>query len=506
MYLKGKNLARLCFAQKVWNHGSRSQVLSFVLVATLMVSLPGVLSGCGSQKAGISAPTLPARHWLEESPGVPIENKSKLQAAVPNLYDAGKTFSFEDCVFLSIQQSPALVNSAVDIEIKKLDLTSAVWKYLPEPRLRVGISNNLTVYNKNRHDTPANYGKTEFDVEIRATFPNPVETYFEHQARKVLHNLAISTHRKAIDGVIVEIADIYQRLEAQRKIMEIQKSLVPISKRVTAYWRKLEAVDGSQGVSLNLAIQREKEAELKLERTRIENTMLRTKLKTLAGVESLHKLNISTKNVDDMFKGFQGNSLSWEDRWLITEDAFLLRAQVKLKDFNILVAWAEYVPSLSVAFNQSPPTGQYQPPDGTDDTFFHLYIDFPLIDWGRRYRGVQTARMEKAKAFQDQRRARTKYSNQWLEAKQQVQLADTSLKIAKTSLEVASMKSKEAQINFNAGAITFPELASAQEALSEARIAHVDAELKYKLAQLMWMKVAGILKERYIGKPARELF
>ncbi len=466
----------------------------------------GTLAGCASSKAGISAPTLPARHWLEESPGVPIENKSKLQSAVPNLYNAQKEFSFEDCVFLSIQQSPALVDSAVDIEIKKLDLTSAVWEYLPEPRMRVTISNNLTAFNKNRNDTPANYGKTEFDVGFYATFPNPVETYFNHQARKVLYNLAISTHRKAVGEVITEIAEIYQRLDAQRQILEIQQELLPLTKKVTAYWKKVEAADGSRGVALNLAIQREREAELKVERTKIENTMLRTELKSLAGVESMHKMNLNTKDANAILAGFNGDSLNWENRWILTEDELLLRAQVKLRDFNILVAWAEYVPSMTFSVNQSPPAGQYQPVNGTDDTFLHLSLDFPLIDWGRRYRGVQTARMEKAKAFQEQRRARTKYSNIWIEAKQKVQLAETSLKISKTGLEVASMKAKEAQINFSAGTIDFPALASAQEALNAAKIAQVSAELDYKLAQLAWMDVAGVLKERYIGQPARELY
>ena len=70
---------------------------------------------CASNKAGLKSPELPARHWLEEAPGVPVENKAKLEAAVPNLYDADKNFSFEDCVFLTIQQSPLLVNGAVDL-------------------------------------------------------------------------------------------------------------------------------------------------------------------------------------------------------------------------------------------------------------------------------------------------------------------------------------------------------------------------------------------------------
>ena len=52
------------------------------------------------------------------------------------------------------------------------------------------------------------------------------------------------------------------------------------------------------------------------------------------------------------------------------------------------------IPSImSIALNNNPPAGQYQPTSGTEDTFLHLTFDFPLIDWGRRYRGVQTARM-----------------------------------------------------------------------------------------------------------------
>ena len=87
-------------------------------------------------EAGSDAPELPAKHWLEDVPGVPVENKSKLEAVIPNLYDPAKKFSFEDCVFLTIQQSPLLVNSAVELEIKRLALTDAVWKYLPNPHDR----------------------------------------------------------------------------------------------------------------------------------------------------------------------------------------------------------------------------------------------------------------------------------------------------------------------------------------------------------------------------------
>ena len=83
-----------------------------------------------------------------------------------------------------------------------------------------------------------------------------------------------------------------------------------------------------------------------------------------------------------------------------------------------------------------------------EDTFLHLSFDFPLIDWGRRYRGVQTARMQKAQAFHDLARKRTEYSNKWLEAEQKASLAQTELKLSQTRYDTAEMKYKEAKISF----------------------------------------------------------
>ena len=121
----------------------------------ICLAMAGLLmggSGCASNKADRSAPELPARHWLDDAPGIPIENKAKYDAAVPDLYKPNKKFGYEDCVYLTIQQSPALVNSAVDIEIKRVAQTSAAWKYLPEPHMTLTVSQNLTMKNMDTRD------------------------------------------------------------------------------------------------------------------------------------------------------------------------------------------------------------------------------------------------------------------------------------------------------------------------------------------------------------------
>lgn len=470
----------------------------------LMISA-ALLAGACSKKAGVKSPELPAKHWLQEAPGVPVENKAKLEAAVPNLYDPKKVFSFEDCVFLTIQQSPALVNSAVNIEIKRLAQTDAVWKYLPEPRMNFTVSNNLTRYNMDNTNTPSDYGQTRFRVGFYAAFPNPMATYFEHQVQTAMVNLAISTHRKAVGKAIGKIGEAYLQLQAQQKIVEAQKELLPLGKELVDYWQKVEAVDGRQGVSLNLAIQHQRELELKLEQTKMKEIMQRTQLKILAGVEPQQRLEVDTKSADTVLAGFDCHKLTWEDRWPATEDELLLRGQVKLSDYNIMVAWAQYMPTMSIAVNNSPPSGQYQPVNGKEDTFLHLTFDFPLIDWGRRYRGVQTARMNKAQAFHELARNRTDYSNKWLQCEQRVALAETERKLAKTRLDTASMQFKEAQISFHEGIVQLPDVATKQEDMVQARIAYITADLDYKLAMLEWMNLSNSLSQRFLGLPAKEV-
>ena len=471
----------------------------------LLLCLALLAPGCASNKASQKAPELPARHWLEEVPGVPVENKDKLDAAMPNLYDPAKQLSFDDCVFLTIQQSPMLVNSAVDLEIKKLDLTEAVWQYLPQPRMTLQVSTNVTQRNVGSKEVSSTYGPPAFRVGFHAAFPNPLMTYFNHQVQKVMVNLAISTHRKAIAEAIGQIADIYLRLETQRQIIEEHKRLLPLSKEITNYWRQVEAVDGRQGVALNIARQRERDVELRLERAQVQDTMLRTKLKIMAGVDPVQQMQLDTRDANDIFQGFDGRSLSWEERWPATENELMLRAQVKLQDYNIMVAWAKYVPDMTVQVNNYPPAGQYQPINGQEDTFVHLNFDFPLLDWGSRYRGVQSARMSKAKAFQKQAQDRTKFGNRWIESQQNHSLAETSYKLAKNSLEVAEMEAKEAEINYREGIDPFPDLAKKRESLITARINFLQAELDYNVARLLWMDTAGVLQERYLGPPAKEI-
>ena len=170
-----------------------------------------------------------------------------------------------------------------------------------------------------------------------------------------------------------------------------------------------------------------------------------------------------------------------------------------------MLAWAEYVPDMTIRVDKNPPAGQYQPADGQEDYFWRLTFDFPLIDWNRRYRGVQAARMKKAQAFHELSRKRTDYSNTWLQCEQRVALAETNRRLAKVHFETAEMRYKEARISFETGLGDMPAMSSAHEAMVQSRIKLIEAELELKLANLEWMYVANLLQERFLGLPATEI-
>lgn len=470
----------------------------------LALLVPILLTGC-SRKAGVKSPEQPAQHWLDEAPGVPVENKNKLEAAIPNLYAPNKAFSFEECVYLTIQQSPLLVNSAVELEIKRVEATDAAWQALPEPHMRFTVSSNLTRYNESKRDTPSDYGQTRLNVSFYADIPNPIKSYYNIKAKKALVNMALSTHRKAVGEIIYKIAQAYLKLRAQREILAAKKGVLPLGKELVAYWQQVENVEGKQGAARNLATQHQRELELTVEQGQMEEVMQHTQLKILAGVEPQQKFAIDTKDTDKILEGFDGRKLKWEDCWSTTEDDLLLRGQIKLSDNDIVLAWAEYVPAMSIHLNNSPPSGQYQPASGREDWFAHLNFDFPLLDWGHRYRGVQTARMKKAQAFHEMAQKRTDYANRWLQAEQQVALAETQFKLEQTRFDTARMRYEEAKIAFEQGTEEQPLVTQRHEEMANASIALTQARLALQLAQLDWMYLANRLQERILGRPAREV-
>jgi outer membrane protein TolC len=480
----------------------------FLLLCVASFAACAFLAACASPKATRQSPELPPRHWLGESPGVPVrsEKGEEVRDTVPlTLYQPEKTYNFEDCVYLAVQQSPLLVKSSIKLEMSRLKEKDAAWQYLPEGHVVLSSAANLTLYNQGNSYNYGDYGRTKFQVRFYAAFPNPIGTYLTNRARQIMTNVAVLTHRKAIGEAIWEIADNYLQLRTQKRIQAELAKLPAIVGESTTYWKAMDAGVGGHTLDVEMAAQNEKQVVLERDKSTHMEIMVRTRLKTLLGLGAEQRLNADPGDGESIFRDFDVRKLSWEERWELDRDYLAEKLNIKLRDYNIMLAWAQYMPTISFDVNTYPPAGQAQPYGGRDDYFLHLNFDFLVLDWGRRYRAVQDARMEKALAFQSMVEKRTQYANEWAQNEQAYAMSRTNAELAGSNLRSAELQAQKAEIEYKGGDLPLPELTARREAVVKARMALIEAELKQRQAELAWMHQAGLLEERFMDLPEKSL-
>jgi len=263
---------------------------------------------------------------------------------------------------------------------------------------------------------------------------------------------------------------------------------------------------GGHALDMDMARQNETQVALQQDKTRHIEKMIHMRLKTLIGLSSEQPLGTDVEDsAAAIFQGFDGSDLYWEDRWMLSEEYLSEKMGVKLQDYNILLAWAQYMPRMNLDLNTNPPAGQAQPPRGQEDSFLHFGFNFTLLDWGRRYRGVQTARMQKALAYQSLAEKRTRYENVWARQRQEYEMAVTNRELARGALRSAELEQQKTAIEYTGGKVALPMLISRREAVIRARVSLIEAELAVQQVELKWMHLAGVLEERFMGVPSRSL-
>lgn len=456
------------------------------------------LGGCSGQ-APVLFPELPRRDWLGEE-------KPATDQSVAPIYSPDKKLSFNDLVYLAIQQSPVLERSSVNMDIQQIALTSSRWKALPEVHLIAVVSNNLTQYNKGKLNKNAqkDYGKTKYQISYTGVFNNPVATYFDVQAQKELMSIAIATHKNVIGKCINQIADLLVQIRAKETVLASLKDSLEIARRSKGYADTSGAykTDIWNGPDAQEDIMRDK--TLQVDTAHMELTFLRNQLKLLVGVDRNQQLLVDADSVVPAINSFALDQLSWEECWENSTDRYLLAQQVRLHDAGIMLAWAQYVPNISFVVNESPPNGQAQPSNAETDQFLHVSLNFPLLDWGLRYRNAEQSRAKKRQSRLDEIIKRREYQQRWFMAEDQLILARARLRQCEHAQSSAEKRLKAVQISYDHAGSSLPELSRAQQAVQEARMARANAEAAVLKNTLGWLDLSQSMQNSFLENASGE--
>ena len=461
-----------------------------LLVFTLL------LSGCGSA-AYEGLPNLPEKDWL-----TPKAEKSEASSTTTEFefYQPDKVISFKDLVYLAIQSSPVISRGRINLEVQQIARRDAMWRYLPEMHLLYTISNNITKYNESQmgkyDDT---YGKTQYQVSFTGVFNNPVATYFSVQAQDELMQVAVSTQRKAISECILNIANLLLLIELKEKSIASLKKMLRLAERRRDFEQTRQKFAPNIFAPAALSEEALQDIRLRLRTAEMELALNRSQLKLLVGIDVSKSLKVDPAGVHEMLATFSPRDLDWQNCWNQTEDRYLLRQQVRLEEANVYLAWAQYVPNISMVLNENPPNGQSQAAGAQTDQFFHLTFDFPLLDWGHRYRMAAMSSAKRRQRMLDEIQKQREYGQRWVTMEQQLLLAEARAE-QRTFADQTAQKNFEAmQIAFDHGTVGLGALVDAQQSgIEKSLMAHQSAYDAAK-TKLDWMYFSAELTKFFLG-------
>lgn len=423
----------------------------------------------------------------------PAESPASPAPGSPSLPPEGATLSFDECVILAAQQAPDLVDSVIDLELAEIKADTAYWKRLPSINARFHVTANLTQQHEEYRDTVARLDFGIYGFE-------PVASQFTYRAERLLQDVALSTHQKAVEKRGEQIGVALLHLENLERVRERQAARLALAKQQVAFQ---QANQGEAGDRLETASARhqEKAAQAALEKTDAAMASLYLSLKLMLGVDLDRQIKARGGSVGEVLQSDKASAAlatnQWAEIWNASLDARIARATLKLQDYNIMLAWSKYLPSVSMEVVTANPDSSYASYSSKDDVFVHLYFTLPLFDWGERSRGVDSARLQKSQTSQKSKLVRLAFAQQWKEEWLNMKMARADLDFARERLAVAKLKAQKASLQHSSGEVPFNALVSARTTVINEEIAVEDAALQLRLKEFSAWMMSGSFRNRF---------
>lgn len=392
---------------------------------------------------------------------------------------------FDDCVHLALSQSPFLVESAMDIRLNQISETDAWWKLLPSISIRTSYAVTRPDSSDNRYSL--NFGTDSYD---------PVSAGFGIQAAKLVTEVAVLGHMKAISEGLNQVAALYLKLFFMDQATVLQDELVALARHEKAYLSNLLKTGGANPLEVRIAEQQVELAQLESDRLAAERSEDMEKMKTLLGVQMDDHLKLNLDDANDQVLGhFMLDSVSLEDARRNSFDLKIRKHFGELQKYKVKLAWAEFLPRPFFELRSADPIQG----GGSSGLYFDVGLNVKLWTWGERYRNVKRQRMnvEKNRVRYDLESMDMETTWRSLNALYRRNIA--SMKVARAQVELAGLKKRQSEISYQNGTQPFPIYLEQIKQYFMARKNAILKEMEQYLALLELRHMSGHLYNGYVN-------
>ncbi len=392
---------------------------------------------------------------------------------------------FEACVRLALRQSPYLLKSSMDIDLRRLDESDARWTMVPPVTLQ-------TYYYVDRPSSTSKPYSLSFNWDPY----NAVGSYFLLQVDKMLTQIAIYGHLQSINQGLERIGKQFLNLAVMKRQAVLQDDLVKVCQDNLAYTTNRLNIGTGTSLEVRLATQELEAAKNEKERLEISQRRTLGSLKTFLGLKPEEPVNLDLHDAQRQVLGnFDPAAATLEQA---RARSFELKAQAlktKMQEYNVSIAKAKVFPNILLTTQTLNPL--YSTSGGM---YVGVGLDIPVWDGFKRIRNVSRQKVILRQFVIEKDTKESDLADQWNELQEDLNGAAGALKLAQSKEEVARLKERQAEIRYQSGGKTLDTWLDARNEAIEAEKTTANKALEYDENVLNLRNISGDLGYTYVDQ------
>ncbi len=422
-----------CRLTRSYDPHKNTRSLRTILALGLMALMLAILS---PPRVGLAAS--PGSEGLKTAPAAPLD--------------------FEACVRLALQQSPYLIKSSMEIDIRKMDEADSRYSMVPPLTFRS--------YYYLDHPTKAGFVSKPYSLSFSMDPYNPFVSYFTLQAQKIFTKMAILTHVKMISESLQRMGKLFLDLEVIKKLAAYQTDLCTLSRENLTYAENRQSI--GTGTSLEVRVASQELEITKNEKDQLELTRKRliNNLKGFLGLDPAQEITLNLQEARRQVLGnFDPAGATLEQAKAKSLDLKILELRKELQEYNITLAKAKVFPTL--LFNTTTP----DPLSLVNASGFYVGfgLEVPVWDGLKRIRNVSRQKAILKQYGAEKEMKEVDFTDGWNTFRENLSSAAAALKIARSQEELARLKERQGEIRYHSGAEPLPTWLDARKANLEAQ-------------------------------------
>ena len=412
--------------------------------------------------------------------------------------------NFQECVRVTLAQSPLLTKSSIEIESRRLDVGDSYSQYIPTMNVTTTFYLRLPEYKSTYTGSD---DRKRYDVNFSTGTWNPLVTAFDVEAKKEIVNIAVLSHLKVIDGGLKRLGSVFLKLGMVESMLRLSKEKEDLAVKNLEYVKTKVGLGQGAMLDVRIAESRINVVKAEAERLRSNRAALVDELKYIMGLPVEQRVDFNLAETSrQVLDDFNPASVTMEK---LRKHSFSLRIhgyEKELQKKNISLSYVRFMPSISFGFTSvSTLNSADYKSDGSIFPFMYPNIALNMpFDWWTKGRDVSRQYKKLAQLNVEGRNLEFTLQNEFQQALSGLRSANSDVKLSESNLELQKLVAQQAQFRFDSGQVEYDALVKAMSAYLDAKEAYLSKQYQRDSAMLEVRSVSGEFQDRYINASVME--